>query len=238
MASVSNAPEWTSRKASVLVVDDDDEVRAMVCRLLGSEGYSATEAATGAEVMHAVSTRPPDLVVLDIVLNGESGLDVLAGIRRTCDAPVILLTGKDAESDRVLGLRLGADDYVAKPFSGPELLARIGSVLRRTRPRSESSSRVLEFGRLRIDLGSREVQVGGKVIETTAKEFDLLAYLATSPRQVFSRDQLLEHVWKSAPGWQDAGTVTEHVRRVRQKLEAEGETWIRTVRGVGYRFEP
>jgi two-component system, OmpR family, phosphate regulon response regulator PhoB len=230
---------WTARKATVLVVDDDEDVREMLCRLLGSDGYHAVEAATGAEVMSTIARSGPDLVLLDVVLDHEDGLDLLTSIRRASEAPVILLTGRDQESDRVLGLRLGADDYVVKPFSGPELLARIGSVLRRAQPRSETPSRVLQFGRLVIDLDAREVRVAETLVETTAKEFDLLAFLAGSPRQVFTRDQLLDQVWRSSASWQDAGTVTEHIRRIRRKLQSEGEDrWIRTVRGVGYRFEP
>jgi two-component system phosphate regulon response regulator PhoB len=236
---VSGAPTRASHKATVLVVDDDEELRGMLCRLLEAEGYAAAQAVSGAEVNSALARRVPDLILLDVVLDRESGLDVLGAIRARSDAPVIMLTGRGAEADRVLGLRLGADDYVAKPFSGPELMARVASVLRRTQPRSEASSSQLEFGRLTIDLGSREVRVGGRVVETTAREFDLFAFLASSPRQVFTREQLLDQVWKSNTGWQDAGTVTEHVRRIRRKLqEAGGPGWIRTVRGVGYRFEP
>ena len=230
---------WTARKATVLVVDDDADVRAMLCRLLDSDGYETMEAATGTELMGTLTQRGPDLVLLDVVLDREDGLDLLTSIRRASAAPVILLTGRDQESDRVLGLRLGADDYVVKPFSGPELLARIGSVLRRAQPRPEPSSRVLRFGRLSIDLDAREVSVADTLVETTAKEFDLLAFLAGSPRQVFTRDQLLDQVWRSSASWQDAGTVTEHIRRIRRKLQSVGEDrWIRTVRGVGYRFEP
>ena len=229
----------TSRRGRLLVVDDDPDVRAMLVRILESEGYQAAEATTGGEVMQALATRAPDLVVLDVNLTGEDGFDILAELRRSSDAPVILLTGRDRESDRVLGLRLGADDYVVKPFSPAELVARIGSVLRRTGNRSETAKGPLEYGPLSIDTLSREVRLEGELIETTAKEFDLLAFLAASPRQVFTRDQLLVQVWGSSSDWQDAGTVTEHIRRIRRKIEADGEErWIRTVRGVGYRFEP
>ena len=236
---MSSPETWPTRKGTVLVVDDDEEIRGMLCRLLASEGYSVSEAATGGELLNTLATRAPDLILLDVMLDHEDGLDLLTAIRRSSEAPVILLTGRNEESDRVLGLRLGADDYVAKPFSSAELLARIGSVLRRAKPRSQTTSRVQEFGRLTIDLDAREVRIAGNLVEMTAKEFDLLAYLAASPRQVFTRDQLLEQVWRSSTAWQDAGTVTEHIRRIRRKLEAEGETtWVRTVRGVGYRFEP
>ncbi len=138
----------------------------------------------------------------------------------------------------MLGLKLGADDYVVKPFSPAEIAARISTVLRRVKP-DESSAR-LDFSGLALDLGSREVLVDGATVETTHKEFDLLAFLASSPRQVFSRDQLLDHVWGSSSEWQDPATVTEHIRRVRRRIEADPDNprWIKTVRGVGYRFEP
>jgi DNA-binding response OmpR family regulator len=150
---------------------------------------------------------------------------------------VILLTGKDAEADRVLGLKLGADDYVVKPFSPAEIAARIATVLRRVRPPATSR---LEFDGLVIDLNTREVHVNGELVTTTAKEFDLLAFLASSPRQVFSREQLLDHVWKSSSEWQSADTVTEHIRRLRRRIEPDPEhpRWISTVWSVGYRFDP
>jgi len=211
----------------------------MLVNLLDSDGYRSVQAATGAEAAQLLRERSPDLVLLDVMLYDEDGFDVLASMRRTSDVPVILLTGKVEENDRVLGLRLGADDYVMKPFSGPELLARVSSVLRRySQPKAAHTT--LDFGELLIDMRSREVRLGGVEVETTAKEFDLLAFLASSPRQVFTRDQLLDRVWGSSSDWQDAGTVTEHVRRIRRKLAdgRNGEGWIHTVRGVGYRFEP
>ncbi len=223
----------------LLVVDDDPDVRRVLVRTLEAEGYTPTEAESGAEVKEALASGTPELILLDLMLGGEDGFDVLADIRRTSDVPVIILSAKMNESDRVLGLRLGADDYVVKPFSGPELAARIASVLRRY-AHSPKSPSLLEFGDLTIDTTAREVHLGGKLIDTTMKEFDLLAFLASSPRQVFSREQLLDHVWGSSSAWQDDGTVTEHIRRIRQKLRATEtrDRWIRTVRGVGYRFEP
>ncbi len=229
------------RKSSgrLLVVDDDEDVRSMVTRFLESEGYQITEAATGAEALTAVIERAPDLVLLDLMLSSEDGFDVLSSIRRYSDVPVIVLTARDRETDRVLGLKLGADDYVCKPFSPAELEARIGSVLRRG-SRNQEASRVLQFGELSIDTSAREVRVAGTLVETTAKEFDLLTFLASSPRQVFTREQLLSQVWDSSSQWQDDGTVTEHVRRIRRKIEPTPDRprWVRTVRGVGYRFEP
>jgi DNA-binding response OmpR family regulator len=154
--------------------------------------------------------------------------------------PVILLSAKGHENDRILGLRLGADDYVVKPFSPGELSARVSTVLRRRSPPVALAAACLEFDSLRIDTTSREVEVAGKPADLTAKEFDLLAFLASSPRQVFSRGQLLSQVWASSSDWQDPATVTEHVRRVRKKIEVNPDRprWLITVRGVGYRFQP
>jgi DNA-binding response OmpR family regulator len=168
-----------------------------------------------------------------------SGLDLMSEIRKHSEVPIIFVTGKGGETDRVLGLRLGADDYVVKPFSSAELVARIHSVLRRAH-REPTGEQRLEFDELVVDLQTREVLVRGDVIDTTAKEFDLLVFLAQAPRRVFSREQILKTVWDSSTNWQDAATVTEHVRRLRKKIEKNPDEprWLRTVRGVGYRFEP
>jgi DNA-binding response OmpR family regulator len=246
----------------LLIVDDDPDVRAMLVRFFEGEGYETEEAPGGAGALTALRDRSCDLVLLDVMLTAESGLDLLTVLRRTSDVPVILLTARAGELDRVLGLKLGADDYVVKPFSPAELAARIETVLRRTHrpgpgrhpalavagarspkdgpPASDADSGRLEFGDLVVDRSTRDVWVAGTAVTMTAKEFDLLAFLAGSPRQVFSRQQLLAQVWESSSEWQDAGTVTEHVRRVRRKIEGRPDTprWIRTVHGVGYRFEP
>jgi two-component system phosphate regulon response regulator PhoB len=179
---------------------------------------------------------------LDVVLGGEDGRDLLVKLRQKSDVPAVFLTGRGLEGDRIAGLRMGADDYIVKPFSRGELSARIETVLRRTRPApgGRSLRRVgLTFGELRIDLTTREVERAGELIELTAMEFNLLAFLASSPRQVFSRQQLLQNVWSSSSEWQDEATVTEHIRRVRRKIEVDPDhpRWITTVRGVGYRFE-
>jgi DNA-binding response OmpR family regulator len=190
-----------------------------------------------------VNQGKTDLVVLDISLGADDGRMVLSQIRELGELPVILISGKGDTADRVLGLRLGADDYLAKPFSPVELVARVESVLRRVGPKQGAGRADAANGSsdgLYLDERTREVRVAGQPIELTAKEFDLLAFLVRSPRQVFSRSQLLEHVWDSRPDWQDEATVTEHVRRVRHKVEKDPEhpRWITTVRGVGYRFEP
>ena len=237
---VSYVPSATSG-ARLLVVDDDPAVREFLRRSLVEDGFSVETAADATTARSLLRGSPPELVLLDIMLAGEDGLGLLSEIRASSAVPVILLTGRGREADRILGLKLGADDYVVKPFSPGELTARIETVLRRSRPSPVTPARLtLDFGRLTIDPGSREVRVDGTLRETTAKEFDLLSFLAASPRQVFSRHQLLDQVWESSSEWQDSATVTEHVRRIRKKIEDDPDHphWIRTVRGVGYRFEP
>ena len=202
------------------------------------EGYDVDEAATGPSALDKVARVPPDLVLLDVMMPGQSGLDVLAVLRRSSDVPVIILTAKDDETDRVVGLRLGADDYVVKPFSTAELAARLATVLRRTGA-SRGDPR-LEFTGLKIDLTSREVKVRGRRVQLPLREFELLAFLASSPNEVFTREQLLAEVWGSSADSQTVATVTEHIRRIRSRIEKHPDKprWIHTVRGIGYRFEP
>ncbi len=227
-----------SSRPLVLVVDDEEGIRELLSRYLQMEGYDVCLAGDGAAALTLIGERDPDLVLLDRILPAEDGLDVLTRLRRESDVPVILLTGMGEEGDRVLGLKLGADDYVVKPFSPAEIAARISSVLRRSRVDPAPSR--LDFDGLALDAGSREVSVDGVVVETTHKEFEVLLFLATSPRQVFSREQLLDQVWDSSSEWQDPATVTEHIRRIRKRIEPDPNNprWIRTVRGAGYRFEP
>lgn len=223
----------------ILVVDDEPMVREVVVAYLEREGFRVDEASDGAAALQQIDASQPDLVVLDVMLPELDGFSVLTELRRTGDIPVILLTARTDEPDRVLGLELGADDYVVKPFSPRELVARVRSVLRRSAPVTVEPE-VLEFDGLVIDEQAREVALDGITIEMTPKEFDLLAFFAHSPRQVFSRGQLLEHVWDSSADWQDPSTVTVHVRRLRRKIEKDPDDprWITTVWGVGYRFEP
>ena len=223
----------------ILVVDDEPTVREVVAHYLLRDGYEVRALDRGDQVHAAVLEFQPDLIVLDIMLPGASGLDFL----RAADGdrvPVILLTARVEESDRVLGLELGADDYISKPFSPRELVARVRTVLRRAHPAPQSVIATLQFDGLRLDLPAREVFVGDTPVALTAKEFDLLAFIAQAPRQVFSRAQLLHHVWDSSPDYQDPATVTVHVRRIRNKIETNPDQprWITTVWGVGYRFEP
>jgi DNA-binding response OmpR family regulator len=228
-------------ECTVLVVDDEPMLRNLLSRLLRMEGYEVLEAEDGQTALDVVAKEKPDLVLLDVMMPARDGLDVLGDLRKSSDIPVILVSALAEEADRVIGLKMGADDYVTKPFSAAELSARVESVLRRAAMRSapEATSR-LSFDGLVIDLTTREVSVDGAKAEMTAKEFDLLAYLAGSPRQVFSREQLLQQVWGSSSQWQSDATVTEHVRRLRRKIEEDPDNprWITTVRGVGYRFEP
>jgi DNA-binding response OmpR family regulator len=221
------------------VVDDDEIVRMLLMRYLAVDGFSVEEAADASAAVAAVHRRRPDLVVVDVMMPGRDGLDLLAELRGMDDElAIIMLTAKGDEADRVIGLRLGADDYVVKPFSPVELVARIAAVLRR--PGRLDRPTTLDFGQLSLNLTSRTVTVGGEVVPTTTKEFALLSFLASSPNQVFTREQLLDKVWGSSSKWQDPGTVTEHVRRIRLLIadDPAQPRWIRTVRGRGYSFAP
>jgi len=229
----------------VLVVDDEPMVREGVTRYLEQDGHLVQGLGDGDRAVAWLRGNRPALVVLDVMLPGVDGLQVLREIRRHGDVPVILLTARADEVDRVVGLELGADDYVVKPFSPRELAVRVRNLLRRATAAAGSDGggdggTVLCHGDLRIDVGAREVVLSGRHVELTPKEFDLLAFLAASPRQVFSRRQILEHVWGSSPDYQDPATVTVHVGRIRQKLDVHPDEprWIATSRGVGYRFEP
>ena len=245
MGSVSSARTTAPREAGtgasiarVLVIDDDDAVRLLVRRALEREGLRVEEAPAAARATEAFERGAWDLVVLDVSLPDLNGLDLLTRFRASSDVPVIMLSGRTDEADRVAGLESGADDYVVKPFYPRELAARVRSLLRRSGARTRPS--VLEFDELTIDTASRQALLRGLPIELTAREFDLLEFLASAPRQAFSRAQLLQRVWGSSSAWQQESTVTEHVRRIRRKLgvEADQSRWIATVRGFGYRFEP
>ncbi len=233
----------------VLVVDDEPMVREVVARYLEHDGMRVHELGDGDAAVQWLGEHEADLVVLDVMLPGVDGLSLLRRIRAAGDTPVILLTARTEEIDRVVGLELGADDYVIKPFSPRELAVRVRNMLRRTAASSTlaapGAGQQLHFGdrdagTLDIDTAAREAAVEGRVVPLTPKEFDLLAVLAGSPRQVFSRRQLLERVWDSAPEYQDPATVTVHIGRLRQKCERDPEhpRWIVTAWGVGYRFEP
>jgi DNA-binding response OmpR family regulator len=223
---------------TVLVVDDEPIVREVVVRYLRSEGYRTIEAADGDVACELVERERPDLVVLDLMLPGTDGLAVCRWIRARFELPVIMLTARVEEADRIVGLELGADDYVTKPFSPRELAARVKTVLRRSRSAAVVDAR-LAFGDLEIDGSAREVRKAGALLKLTAKEFDLLWFMASNPRHVFSRDQLMDRVWGYEAAF-DTGTVTVHVRRVREKIERDPARpeHLETVWGVGYRFVP
>ena len=224
----------------VLVVDDETMVTEVVGRYLQREGFDVDLAGDGEEALRLAREQRPDLVVLDLMLPKVDGLEVCRALRRDSDVQIIILTAKGEEMDRIVGLELGADDYVVKPFSPRELLARIKAVLRRGSARSQPAvgRDALRFGELRINPKTRVVEVRDQRIALTAKEFDLLYFLASSPGQVFTRDQLMNHVWDFAYA-RDASTVTVHIRRLREKIEADPErpTFLKTVWGVGYKFE-
>jgi DNA-binding response OmpR family regulator len=223
---------------TVLVVDDEPIVREVVVSYLEREGYRTLEAGDGDTARRLVEEEPPGLVVLDVMLPGTDGLELCRWIRARSDLPVIMLTARGEEADRLVGLDLGADDYVTKPFSPRELAARVRTVLRRTEPTLAKAER-LSFDGLDIDARTREVTRDGDLLRLTAKEFDLLWFLANHPRQVFSRDQLMDRVWGYAAAL-DTGTVTVHIRRLREKIEDDPShpRFLQTIWGVGYRFHP
>jgi two-component system response regulator ResD len=228
-----------SAMTTVLVVDDEPIVRDVVVRYLRRDGFTTLEAADGDDARQLIETNDPELVVLDVMLPGADGLELCRWIRGRSSLPVILLTARGEEADRIVGLELGADDYVTKPFSPRELVARVRTVLRRSSAPSPAQPERVTVGELVVDGASRELTRAGDPIPLTAREFDLLWFLANHPRQVFSRDQLMDRVWGYRAAL-DTGTVTVHVRRLREKIEPDPSrpTHLQTVWGVGYRFDP
>jgi DNA-binding response OmpR family regulator len=224
----------------ILVVDDEPSIGEVVSIYLRRAGYRVVVARDGQAALEAMDKQPPDLVVLDLMLPKVDGLEITRRLRAEGDTPIIMLTARREERDRILGLEMGADDYVVKPFSPQELVSRVKAVLRRTRgPTPSSAEQPLVFDDLRIDPKTRLVEVSGEEKSLTAREFDLLWVLARHPRQVFNRDQLLDLVW-GLTEYVDPSTVTVHVRRLREKIEPDPSNprHIQTVWGVGYKFEP
>lgn len=227
----------------ILVVDDETAVVEVVALYLRRDGFNVRVAADGLAAQRALQEKRPALLVLDVMLPGLDGLALMRQLRAdpAGDVPVILLTARSQEADRIYGLELGADDYVTKPFSPAELVSRVKAVLRRTYKGQDeqSSERVLDYDAVKIDPRTRLVTVEGREVELTATEFDLLWFLAANPRIVFNRDRLLEEVWGFSE-YLDPGTVTVHMRRLREKLEPDPSdpAWLKTVWGVGYKFEP
>jgi DNA-binding response OmpR family regulator len=227
---------------TVLVVDDEPTIVEVVARYMERAGYETLQAADGLSALQVAEQGDPDLIVLDVMLPQLDGIEVMRRLheRPGQPVPVILLTARGEESDRLVGLHRGADDYVVKPFSPKELVARVDAVLRRVSPPAEEEAPMaIKVGPLRIDPAMRTVTLDGEELSLTQREFDLLAYLAAHPGQVFSRDQLMEAVWDD-PSFNDTSTVTVHVRRLRAKL-GDGPSaprFIETVWGVGYRLRP
>jgi len=230
----------TDSSPTILLVDDEDAVRKVLAFPLERDGYVVVQAADGEEALRQFAEHPVDLVVLDIMLPRLDGLEVCKRLRATSAVPIIMLTARDDELDKVIGLELGADDYITKPFSIREFRSRVRALLRRSRvthAAGEEVAEVIEHPGLRIDLPRRAVEVRGAEVQLTFVEFELLRTLAAQPGRVFSRRMLLEALWKSAD-YRDPRTIDVHVRHLREKLESEPRTpeFILTVRGVGYRF--
>ena len=221
----------------VLICDDDPVVHESLGIYLDSEGYAHRSAYDGTQALEMKKTEKPDLIVLDLMMPGMSGIDVCRTIRQTDRVPIIMLTAKGEEIDRILGLELGADDYIVKPFSPREVLARIKAVLRRFEEKTEAPDKsVVRLPQLEVSLDN-QVKIMGQVVPCTPKEVEILYMLTSAPGQVFSREQILSRVW-GYDYFGDTRTVDAHIKRIRQKLPAEGVKWaLRTVYGVGYRFE-
>lgn len=221
----------------ILVADDDRNIAELLRLYLVKEGFTPILAADGEEAFHAFEAEHPDLILLDLMMPKMDGRTVCEKIRKTSQVPIIMLTAKGEVYDRVLGLELGADDYVVKPFDAKEVIARIKAVLRRSAPAEEKKEGVYEFDNLRLDMSSYELRVKGKIVDAPPKELELLAYLCSHPNRVYTRDQLLDEVW-GFEYYGDSRTIDVHVKRLREKLEGASEQWqLKTVWGVGYKFE-
>ena len=233
-----NAPASDRGARTVLVVDDDPDARHIAATVLTSEGYGVIEADSAERALEAIRSRRVDLVILDLALPGTPGLELLTTLRRHHDVPVLIISGNDDVNTRIVGLRVGADDFVVKPVAPGEISARVGALLRRAEPFRPVGS--LEFDDIVIDGDARQVFVRGQHVDLAPKEFDLLYFLASSPRRAYSRQVLLERVWQSSAEWQQQATVTEHIRKLRTKIEDNpaAPRWICTVRNMGYRFDP
>lgn len=225
-----------TERPTVLVVDDDDDIVALLRDFLEAAGYAVLTAQDGAAALALLDTARPDCLLLDVMMPGQSGFDVVRRVRETSDLPILFLSARQDDSDKIRGLGLGADDYIVKSATPAEVVARVRAVLRRARRGEPSPDALLDFGRLVIDVRAREVRVADRPIALTAREFDLLHLLAEHPRQVFTREQLFERFWG---GYGDRHTLTVHIGRLRDKIEDDPAQprHIITVWGVGYRFE-
>ncbi|HLW02867.1 MAG TPA: response regulator transcription factor [Ktedonobacterales bacterium] len=235
-------PTAPTAQKRILVVDDESSIRDVLTRYLEREGYRVEVAADGPAALHATAHTAPDLIVLDLMLPGLDGLEVCHRLRAVSMVPIIMLTARDEEADKVRGFTTGADDYITKPFSPAELVLRIKAVLRRVEAAItpvQPQGDLLRFGNLTIAPAYRRVEIAGRAVDLSAREFDLLLYLASHPGQVFTRNQLLQQVW-DYDYYGDSSTVTVHISRLREKLEPDPThpSYIKTVWGVGYKFEP
>lgn len=224
----------------IVVVEDEPSISEVVSLYLKRAGYTVFSYTDGLEALNSLASQLPDLIILDVMLPGMDGFTLTRNLRDRSDVPIILLTSRREESDRIAGLELGADDYVIKPFSPQELVSRVRAVLRRARSNTEiTNESILNFKGLTINPQTRDVTINGEAIILTAKEFELLYHMALHPRQVFTRDQLLENIWGFSH-YIDAGTITVHMRRLREKIEKDPTSpeYIITVWGIGYKFEP
>jgi two-component system response regulator ResD len=228
-------------KDKVLVIDDSPSDRDLAGTLLRREGYEVTEAETGERGLELIELDQPNIVLLDVMLPGIDGLEVCRRLRQRHEIPVLMLTARDDEVDKVVGLELGADDYVAKPFAPRELVARVRALLRRSviTERATAQKKRISYPGIEIDMPTRSVLVEGEAVHLTPKEFDLLFHLASRPRRVFTREEIVEDVWGYSPPGGDLRTVDTHVKRLRKKLEEGRDVpWsLATVWGVGYKFE-
>lgn len=221
----------------IMVVDDDYNINQLIKLYLEKEGFTVEPYEEGTEALKSFKANPPSLVVLDIMLPGMDGWDICREIRKSSDVPIIMLTAKGETFDKVLGLELGADDYIVKPFDPKELIARIKAVLRRHKPAAFGITKEVTYPNLTVNLSNYTVTYHGKELELPPKELELLYFLASNPNKVFTREQLLEQVW-GFDFFGDSRTVDVHIKRIREKLQDANDNWqIRTVWGVGYKFE-
>ena len=235
--AVADSTDASAATSHVLIVDDEPEIADALAWRLEQAGFEVTVVKDGHAALRAVTERQPDLILLDLVLPGMSGIDVLREIRRTSeDVPVILVSGRSEEADRVVALEIGADDFVVKPFSPRELVARVRSGVRRSQRRPPSDHEVIRYDGLLVDPVGRRVEVRGKEVHLSAKEFELLLALARWPNRAFTRAELIEAVWPTSLAAKPEATLTEHVSRLRRKIEVDPSVprWLVTVRGMGY----
>lgn len=224
-------------KNKVLIVDDDKNIVELIKINFQSEGFETVVAYNGLEAVDKFKDENPSIVIMDVMMPEMDGKEACKEIRKTSDTPIIMLTAKGETLDKIIGLELGADDYIVKPFETQELMARVKAVLRRTKNQNETSNEALEFQNLSVNISNYELNINQKIVEVPPKELELLYFLASNPNRVFTREQLLEKVW-GFDYYGDSRTVDVHIKRLREKLEGIDGNWqLKTVWGVGYKFE-